>query len=73
MTSIEAVELLKEEMANGNEEVISFVEEILEKKFLRNFMKYPKAATRKEKERFNSLVSSHIYDEELKKRLIITN
>ena len=55
MTSVEAVELLKEEMANGNEEVISFVEEILEKKFFRNFMKYPKAATRKEKERCKNI------------------
>ena len=72
MTSVDAVKNLKEEIANGNEEMKSFAEDILGK-YLKNFMKYPGAATRDEKNRFNSLVSSHIYDKELKKRLIITN
>ena len=69
MTRKEIVKLIREQEAEGNEQVISLVKLI--DLYLPRFLKYPEAASIVDINRYNSLVRSNIENRNLLDKIII--
>lgn len=66
----EIVKLIREQEAEGNEQVIILVRLI--NLYLPRFLEYPEAATRSDIDRYNSLVRANIDEPRLLEKFLVT-